>query len=244
MKKSIKIQGTVALFLVGLGLSSSVFAGCSVIAPKPPITTCHCQCNNGAEPASMDPTFSNACKTFCVLQGIPSDPCQEVDVGGGTGGATASGGAGAAGKAGAGGSAGSCQIIDYAYCVNCTAFPMVCNEQWDIKDCTMSSAQAQANAIAKGSGTDCTAAICTGVDSGPACNGGTGGATAGTGGATAGTGGATAGTGGATAGTGGTAGTPSAGGTGGDTGSGDTGSGDTDSGDTDSGDDTGIIPPG
>jgi hypothetical protein len=240
MKKSIKIQGTVTLFLIGLGLSSSVFAGCSVIDPTPPPCNCKCQCTLTAGTfCHTDPAGSTACRDDCLEDGTPQNMCHDIDaVGSGGSGNAGTGGSGAAGKAGAGGSAGSCQlsqIVDFAFCVNCTAFPMVCNEQWDIKDCTMSGAQAQANAIAKGSGTDCTAAICTGVDSGPACNGGAGG-TAGTSG-TAGTGG-TPGSGG-TPGTGGTAGTPGTGGTGGDTGSGDTGSGD-----TDSGDGTGIIPPG
>src|ERR1700742_1176027 len=115
MKKSIKIQGSVALFLVGLGFCSSGFTGCSVIDPTPPPCNCKCQCAlTGGTFCHTDPAGSPACRDDCLEDGAAPNVCHDIDAAesGGSGGSGTAGSGGAAGKAGsagAGGSAGTCQ---------------------------------------------------------------------------------------------------------------------------------------
>src|SRR4051812_14841026 len=119
MNTSIKIQGSAALLLFGLGLFTSVFSGCG--APvKPAILKCNCACNNSSYKAHTDDyeRFSSECKTWCADFGVPgsAQTCFESDVPGGAGGTAGTAGTGAAGKTGTGGAGGAGRARTRAEC--------------------------------------------------------------------------------------------------------------------------------
>src|SRR4051812_18584189 len=156
MNTSIKIQGSAALLLFGLGLFTSVFSGCG--APvKPAILKCNCACNNSSYKAHTDDyeRFSSECKTWCADFGVPgsAQTCFESDVPGGAGGTAGTAGTGAAGKTGTGGSGGSggsggCTIDKlqlFPYCVVCTTDILHCSTEFDFRECAQSTAKDEAD---------------------------------------------------------------------------------------------------